>query len=157
MVFDIEPHRGIGPISFGMSRAAVAKAMAGCGGGKPVKRSMEIDCFFENAFQVSYGDDDKADFIEVCSGIKPDARFDGQDVFDLHADDLLNLIRLHEKEDPQLSQPEDSYTFSGLILALWGRDEQYDYKGKEQRPVFATVGVGAPTYLAAIREIRGKT
>ena len=103
---------------------------------------------------LSFGDDGKADFIEVCSGIVPDVQFDGQDVFDLHADDLLRLIRLHEAEDPELSQPDHSYIFSGLILALWGRDEQYDYKGNEERPVFATVGVGAPSYLAAIRAIR---
>lgn len=157
MIFAIEPHRGIGPISFGMDRAQVAVAMAKCGGGRPVKRSTEIDCFFENAFQVSFDDDGKADFIEVCSGIAADVVFEGCDVFDLHADELLRLIREHEQEDTELSEPDDSYMFSGLILALWGRDEQYDHKGGEQRPVFATVGVGAPSYLESIRAIHSKT
>lgn len=128
MIFAIEPHRGIGPVSFGMDRASVARAMAECGGGRPVGRNAKTDCFLENAFQVSFGDDEKADFIEVCSSIAADVRFDGRDVFDLHADELLGLIRAHESEDPELSEPDDSYTFSGLILTLWGRDEQYDYK-----------------------------
>jgi hypothetical protein len=140
-----------------MGRAGVAKAMADCGGGSPVKRNTETDCFFENAFQVSFGDKGKADFIEVCSGIAAEVRFDGRDVFDLHADELLRLIRVHEPEDLELSEPGDSYIFSGLILSLWGRDEQYDHKGGEQRPVFAAVGVGAPSYLTAIRAIYRKT
>lgn len=154
MIFIIEPHRGIGPISFGMTRQSVTQAMTNCGGGSPEKRGMEIDCFFENAFQVSFGDHEKADFIEVYSGIAAEIRFDGRDVFDLHADDLLRLIRIHELEDPELSEPDDSYVFSGLIMTLWGRDEQYDHKGGEQRPVFAAVGVGAPSYLTAIQAIR---
>lgn len=156
MIFAIEPHRGIGPSSFGMSRPDVAKTMADCGGGRSMKRNAETDCFFENAFQVSFGDNGKADFIEVCSGIAAEVRFDGRDVFDLHADDLLHLIRVHEPEDLELSEPDDSYIFSGLIMTLWGRDEQYDHKGGEQRPVFAAVGVGAPSYLKAIRAIHRK-
>lgn len=122
-----------------------------------MKRGTETDCFFQNAFQVSYGDKGKVDFIEVGSGIVADVRFDNQDVFDLHADDLLRLIRVHEHEDLELSEPDDSYVFSGLIMTLWGRDEQYDHKGGEQRPVFAAVGVGAPSYLAAIRAIHRET
>jgi hypothetical protein len=156
MIFTIKPHRGIGPVSFGMSRVGVAKAIADCGGGNPVKRNTETDCFFENAFQVSFGDNGKADFIEVCSGIAAEISFDDRDVFDLHADDLLRLIRLHEPEDLELSEPEESYIFSGLIMTFWGRDEQYDHKGGERRPVFAAVGVGAPSYLSAIRAIHRK-
>jgi hypothetical protein len=157
MIFVIEPHKGIGPITFGMDRAEVVIAMAICGGGQPEKRGSETDCFFDNAFQVSFGDNGKADFIEVWSGITADVLFDGRDVFDLHADELLRCIRFREQEDHELSEPGDSYTFSGLILTLWDRDEQYDYKGGEQRPIFATVGVGAPTYLEAIRAIHRKT
>jgi len=153
MIFEIEPHRGIGPVSFGMTRSEIVAAMAKCGGGSPVARNMETDCFYENAFQVSFGDAGRVDFIEVSSGFPAEIRFAGRDVFDLHADDLLRLIRDIEQEDPALSEPDDSYVFSGLILTLWGRDEQYDYKGGGQRPVFAAVGIGAPSYLAAIRTI----
>jgi hypothetical protein len=154
MIFAIEPHRGIGPVSFGMTRSDVIAAVAACGGGSPVARNKETACFFDNAFQVSFGDAGRADFIEVCSGISVEVRFDGRDVFDIHADDLLALIRGHEQEDPALSDPDDSYIFAGLILTLWGRDEQYDHEGGEQRPMFAKVGVGALSYLAAIRAIR---
>lgn len=149
----IEPHIGIGPISLGMIRDEVVAAMEQCGGGPPVPRGSETECFFENAFQVSFDGTDKADFIEICSGIPGEVLFGDRDVFDMHADELLALIRNYEEPDHKLSEPPDSYVFSGLILTLWGRDEQYDYKGGEQRPVFATVGIGAPSYLVAIREI----
>lgn len=151
--FVIEPHRGIGPISFGASRAEVVTAMAAIGGGLPYARNPDTDCFFKNAFQVSFGDAGSADFIELCSGIPHAVLLDGRDVFDMSADELLSLVRRHEPEDAALSQPPHSYLFSGLILTLWDSDEQYDYKGGERRPVFGAVGIGAPSYLAAIRAI----
>jgi hypothetical protein len=137
-----------------MVRAEVAAAMVACGGGAPRARNSETDCFFQNAFQVSFGAAGKADFIEVCSNLAGKVQFAGRDVFDLHADELLALIRSFETEDEELSEPDDSYVFAGLIMTLWGRNEQYDYKGGKQRAVFATVGVGAPSYLADIRAIR---
>ena len=156
MQFTLQPHRGIGPISFGMNRNEVAMVMGGVGGGRPVPRSVgeETDCYFDNFFQVSFEDAGRADFIEVSSGLAATVLFDGQDVFDLPADELLALIGRHDRPDPELSEPPDSYIFPDLILSLWGRDEQYDHKGGGQRPVFAAVGLGAPSYLAAIRAIR---
>src|SRR5262245_47991921 len=67
MEFAIEPHRGLGPVSFGMTRAQVAAAMAAVGGGPPQLRFTETDCFFGYAFQVSFGDAGRADFVEVAS------------------------------------------------------------------------------------------
>jgi hypothetical protein len=55
MEFAIEPHRGIGPVRFGMTRQEVATAMAAVGGGPPQARSAETDRFFGYAFQVSFG------------------------------------------------------------------------------------------------------
>lgn len=154
MVFNIEPHRGIGPVSFGMTREEVAKAMTAIRGGNPEKRNEETDCYFRNSFQVSFGNAGTADFIELASDKSFGAMLNGRDVFDMHADDLLAFLRTMEDPDPALSDPPDEYLFSGLILTLWGRDEQYDHKRDESRPVFAAVGIGGPTYLEASRAIR---
>jgi hypothetical protein len=155
LVFAIEPHRGVGPISFGASRGEVKAAMAAIGGGPPVARNADTDCFFENAFQVSFGDHGSADFIELGSGFPYPVLFDQRDVFDTPADELLLLIRKHEQEDAALSEPPYSYLFSDLILTLWDSDEQYDHKGGGQRPIFGAVGVGATSYLTAIKAIYG--
>ena len=153
MQFVIEPHKGIGPISFGMSREEVTAIMARNGGGIPKQRGRETDCFFLNAFQVSYDDAGRADFIEVASGLSAVVLFAGCDVFDMSADELLALIQKQAEPDSELSRPPHEFTFSDLILTLWEQDTQYDYKGGHLRRVFAAVGVGAPSYLAAIRDI----
>ncbi len=153
MQFIIKPHRGIGPIAFGMSREEVVAAMSGIGGGLPVSRSKDTDCFFRNAFQVSFGDAGRADFIEVTSALSVEVVFNGIDIFDIPADELLALIQEYDEPDHELSRPPDSYIFSDLILTLWGQDKQYDHKGGQRRPMFAAVGVGAASYLAAIRAI----
>ncbi len=154
MEFVIEPHRGIGPASFGMSREEVNDAMARAGGGRPKARSSETNCYFGSAFQVSFGDAGLADFIEVASSIDAKVTFEGRDVFDTTADELLAVIEQLDVPAPELSRPPQSYVFPELILTLWGRDTQYDHRGGQERPMFAAVGVGALSYLAAIRAIR---
>ncbi len=151
MDFAIEPHRGIGPISFGMSRKDVSKAMARVGGGRPDARNEQTDCYFGAAFQVSFGDGGRADFIEAASSIDAVVLLNGLDVFDTPARQLLAFVSRLDEAAPELSEPPDSYIFPGLILSVWGRDKQYDHRGGQKRAVFAAVGVGAESYLAAIR------
>jgi hypothetical protein len=145
-----------------MSRDEGANIMAGIGGGRPMKRFGpfkefdDIDCFFQADFQVSFYDAGRADFIEVSSHLAAMVQFDDHDVFDLPAQDLLALVEKHDQPDPALSDPPNSYIFPQLILSLWERDKQYDYKGKGCRPVFAAIGIGGPSYLAAIRALRKK-
>jgi hypothetical protein len=156
MQFTIEPHRGIGPVSFGMTRDEVVAAMRRSGGGPPRARSAETDCFFGSAFQVSFGNADRVDFIEIASSLPHVVLLFGQDVLDTPADELLALVRQFDRPDKELSHPPQSYIFPKLILSLWGRDSQYDHKGGQQRPMFGAVGVGGPTYLEAVRAIRRK-
>lgn len=151
--FVVEPHRGIGPVSFGMTREEVADVMAAIGGGLPSPRGNKVDCFFENSFQVSFGDAERADFIEISSSMPVPVMYSGRDVRDTPADELLAHIQQSEPADPELSGT-DEYVFSKQILALWGPDTQYDYLGGRKRVVFAAVAIGRPTYLTAIRAIR---
>lgn len=155
MDFVIEPHRGIGPVSFGMTRAEVAAVVAAVGGGPPSPRNADTDCFFNSSFQVTFGDGGRADFIEVASDLPVPVLFEGRDVRDTPASELVALIERLEPYDPGLSRPEDEYVFPHRIITLWGPDTQYDRLGERKRVVFAAVGLGAPNYLAAARAIRG--
>lgn len=154
MQFVIEPHRGIGPVSFGMSRSEVSAAMAAVGGGPPRPRNEETDGFFDFCIQVSYDEGGRAEFVEVANDAALVFAFQGRDVFDMPGAELLDLIGALDQPDPDLSREGCEYIFPRLILTLWDLDEQYDHKGGEQRPVFAAVGVGTPKYLAAVRAIR---
>jgi hypothetical protein len=154
MEFAVEPHRGVGPISFGMTREQVAAAMAEVGGGPPRARFAQTDCFFDYAFQVSFGNAGRADFIEVASHLPGEALFAGRDVFATPADELLAVARQSDQPDPGLSDPPRRYLFPRLILSLSERDERLD-RGGVRRDTFGCVGIGGPTYLEAIRKILG--
>jgi hypothetical protein len=150
MEFMLEPHRGIGPVSFGMTRAEVAAAMAHVGGGVSNSANEQRGCFFNFALEVSFADDGRVDYIEIGSILPLRVRFAGRDVYDTSADELLALVEQFDHFAPELSQPPLRYVFPKLILTLWGRNHVFDYRGG-RRPVFGLVGVGTPSYLAAIQ------
>lgn len=142
----MDPHRGVGPVSFGMTRAEVRRAL----GHAPRAKGPRTDCYFGGSFQVSFGDDG-VEFVEVASSIEETVLFDGVDVFDTPADRLLAALSRRDTADPRLSRPPSQYLFPGLVLTLWGRSAQYDHRGGRTRPVFAAVGLGSADYLAAVR------
>lgn len=145
----IDPHRGIGPVVFGMSAAGVRREL----GHAPRAKGPRTDCYLGGSFQVSFGGDG-VEFIEVASSIEETVLFDGADVFGTPADQLLTAISRRDTADPVLSRPPNQYVFPGLILTLWGRATQYDHRGGRTRPVFAAVGLGSAAYLASIRAVR---
>lgn len=151
--FTIEPHVGVGPVRFGMSRDEVRDEMDRIGERRPIRKGAETTCYFGASFQVSFGDAGLVDFIELASSIDAEVGFAGIDLFDTPADELLAVVGRLDAFDPKLSRPPQSYIFPTLIMSLWGRDKQYDHRRGQTRPMFAAVGVGGPSYLAAIRAI----
>jgi len=154
---DIVPHLGIGPVRLGMTRAEVEIALARMPGALPRRRkgrSSAIDCYFRSSLQVDFDADGTASFIEVWYYPATIFAYKGRDVFDLPAPELFALFAADDASGPH-GFVASGYLFPGRIVALWEADEQYDRKGKESRPVYATVGVGDERYLAAIRRIHG--
>jgi hypothetical protein len=152
--FVLEPGHGVEPVRFGMTREQVAEAMARAGGNPPRAIGAGTAGYFDGTFRVSFGDEGRVDFIEFASRLDGELLFDGRDVFDVPAEELVQLVSQHDAFAPELSRPPGEYTFPDLILTLWGAAEQYDHKGGRRRRVWAAVGLGAPTYLAAVRAIR---
>lgn len=77
----IDPHWGIGPVSFGMPARDVRREM----GHAPRVKGPRTDCYFGGSYQVSFGEDG-VEFIEVASSIEATVLFDGVDVFDVPVD-----------------------------------------------------------------------
>jgi len=154
MRFEIIPHKGIGPVLLGMNRSEVITIMAGIGGGSPESRSDLTDCFFENSFQVSYNDQGKVEFIEIANDPQHEFILWDRDVFDQTAHETLSHIMQFDSADPELSEGENNFFFSSLILTLWDIDEQYDHKGGQKRPMVGAIGVGDQNYLSEIRNIK---
>jgi hypothetical protein len=156
MEFTIEPHRGIGPVSFGMNRAEVASAMRAVGGGPSLPKGETTDCYFDGCFQIAFDTEGRVDFIEVWNDTRIVFSFGGRDVFDLSGNELVAMLSELDSPDPELTHADHEHVFPQLILTLWDLDTQYDRKGSEQRRVFGTVGVGTARYLAEIRRIHSK-
>lgn len=154
MRFDIEPHKGIGPVKLGMLHEEVIALMTQIGGRAPVPRFKLTDCFFRNSFQVSYNDHGCVEFIEAANEPELEFMFKGKDVFDMPAGELLAHIGQFDSFAPELSKEGYEYLFPSLILVLWDIDPQYDHRGGWVRPMFGAVGIGDPHYLAAVRAIK---
>jgi hypothetical protein len=94
-----------------------------------------------------------ANFIEVANDLDHVYQFEGRDVFDLPAPELVTLIQQLDHPDPELSSPPSNFLFPTLVLTLWEPAEDYDHKGGQRRPIFGAIGIGAPSYLQLVREI----
>ena len=80
--YKVIPHKSIGPVQLGMSRNEVREIL-----GEPsyiedahVKWEINFpdkDCFFNNAFQISYDANLKAEFIEISAEPDYTVTFDG--------------------------------------------------------------------------------
>ena len=151
----IQPHVGIGPVRLGMKRDEIRNILEGLGGGKPVAKSAHTDCFFRNSLQVSFEPDESASFIEVYSDAQWTCLFEGADVFDTPADELVRHVERFDSRDPILST-KNGFVFSSLILTLWEADSQDDRKRNETREIFFAVGIGDQRYLAAIRALAAR-
>jgi hypothetical protein len=147
----IAPGDGVGPIRFGMPRAAVQGAMAELG--MELARAKPRTDFFgdENAIQVEYIDD-TASFIGVFCGECFSCSIYDVDPFDALAQDLFQLLAKHDGSDGAAFNSTE-HCFRNTIVTLYEADEQYDHKGGQSRQVWSQIGVGDARYLAAIDAI----
>jgi hypothetical protein len=152
--FEISPHQAIGPARLGASRAMVRQAMSEHG--FALEGSYDgIDYFCESCLQVSYGPDDNAHFIGASGNVEFTFLFKGVNVFDTPATEVFSMMAaLDESGEHDFDRYE--YFFPNQILTLWEADEQYDRYQEENRVVWAQVGIGNESYVAAINAIKKK-
>jgi len=151
--FNITPHVGIGPVRLLDSRGDVRAALAGIG--IPLLNSRgSLDYFSENALQVEYGADERADFIGIASTPTLQASYFGTNVFDTPAEAVfLAIARSESAEVPTFEAAE--FLFREQIITLWNADSQYDWR-KLGRLIWGQVGVGSRRYLDGIDEARNR-
>src|SRR4051812_20090608 len=152
--FAFEPHTGFGPVILGTSREHTREALALAG--FPIEHSHKrSDHFCDSSIQVECDDNSLVSFIGVAYSPRFNATYRGTGVFDTSADRLFQLIA--EGESTGVHEFNTSeYCFPGQIMTLWDADTQYDHQGNESRVVWAQVGLGNASYLAAIAKIRGE-
>jgi hypothetical protein len=149
------PREGVGPVRLGMTRPEVIAALERVPGALNKHSSRgALDYFFENALQVEYGGDGRAQFIGASfhPGCGCSYSFLGIDPWSLPAEELFGLIAREDGGQHDFNASE--YLFPNIIVTVWDADSQYDHTGGERRTVFAQVGVGSEEYLRAIEKVR---
>lgn len=151
ITLDVVPHVGIGPARLGLARLANRSCLDAIG--LPLEETRKaLDYFAENALQIEYDDDGKAQFIGIGSSGALRVLFFGLDVFDTPARDVFAAIARREATGAHAFDSSE-YLFPEQVVTLWEADEQYDHRGGQRRVVWAQIGIGNARYLDAIRQI----
>ena len=165
MRFDIIPHIGAGKIKFGMTRDEIQAVL-----GKPEftsqKSIMEYgdlsmslptkDGYFKNELQITFDDNDKADFIEFSG---KDSEFtkvfiNEIEIFNTPAKQLIKEIlnSTNSNFDTTNNEIPYSYIFSSIDLAVWRQvipalnEEIEEIPDSDEGKYFWTIGIGIKGY-----------
>jgi hypothetical protein len=147
-IFELCPHKALGPILLGGSRESTRQVMNAVG--FPVETSRgQLDYFCDACLQVEYDPDDNVQFVGISDNPRITATFRDVDVFAVSATELFSLMAASDGSgEHQFSEYE--YIFPNQIITLWDADEQYDRRQGERRQVWAQVGMGNDAYTSAI-------
>lgn len=158
IVLELSPGEGVGPLHFGMSKAAIIDAAENVGltlENHPFSPPAQ-DHFTESIIVVEYIDD-TASFIGIAAndGVIA-AMYAGKNLLDMRARDAVRHAMGAGGESPAGNE-EPPELLRNLIMTFWDADAQYDYygmkAGKRARKVWGQVGLGDDRYLAAIDAI----
>lgn len=157
----IEPKRGIGLLSLGMTVDEVEECINAYS--NKYLKEYHIHDYFRYAFRVDYSTDGKVSFIEILSDLKNEFNclFNGIDVFNTKAEELVSSIDQISPYDRNHRELGFTYAFPELGLSLWrsrifkDEDRNQDWY-KEMCPenqedelrfqYFETVGVESDEY-----------
>jgi hypothetical protein len=136
-------HESIGPARLGMTRDEIRGVLGTPSRVEDARVQWDLqwpdkDYFFNNAFQVNYDADLKAEFIEVAS--EPDfiVTFDGVPVHDSSPEVLLGAINKHAKADlTDTEYPLNQY-FPDIALTLFREHSDEDS--------FDAIGIGTEDF-----------
>lgn len=143
--YAIEPHGGVGPVRFGMSRADVRQAVPavptafGRGPGES-----PVDAWHDFVLQVFYDEDDRVEYVEVERDERVRGVLYGEAVLALPVDRALAHVCRHGHDQPETAQLPYAHVFGALDLALWR-----PHDGEEDTGCFASLGVARRGALAS--------
>ena len=133
----VQPHGGVGPVGFGMSRAEVRAAMPDV----PVAFGRQpgeapVDSWHDFVLQVFYDADDLVEYIEVERDEAFAALLYDEPILLLPVDRALAHVCRHGHDQPEGDELPYAHVFPALDLALWR-----PHDGEEDTGGFASLGV----------------
>jgi hypothetical protein len=146
--YQVVPLIGAGPVRLGMTRDEVRRAMPGnCESfRKGLDPGLEIDSWHESGFQVFYAESAPVvEYIELSRDSSFVATYNGVDVFELPADDVVAHVCRAAPFDLDNSEHGYSFIFPKLQMSLW-RPTMPESPEDEEGRVFETIGIGVAGY-----------
>jgi hypothetical protein len=116
LTFTMQPLVGIGSIRFGMTRSEVRDILADLGQFKASLRPPKTDCYFRSAFQVSYDDDERVEFIETAGSTDFRVLFHGSSLHEMYAEDVVRLVSQFAEYGKDRAEQGYSFIFPALQL-----------------------------------------
>ncbi len=137
------PHDSLGPVKLGSPRDEVRRVLGPPSHTEEPRERWGIsfpakDCFIDNALQVSYDEDQVAEFIEASRHDSFVVTFDGVPVHTSPAEEVLATIRRHATPDENDREYPCNQSFPTLDLTIYrehGEDDPID-----------AIGIGRPGY-----------
>jgi len=155
-IVEFIPKYGIPDVSFGSSRQHVRKVLTKkYTAGSPMPRGTETDCYFKNALQFSFEDDDTLSFIEAAAPPPIYVVLLGINTWEIDGAELLERLKKIDSIRDEISEGGANPIFRDNWIALWDLDQQYDRVGGEKNRKWGAIGIGDRRYYEAICKIHG--
>jgi hypothetical protein len=147
LILELVSGKGALPLLLGASRGDIARTMLNLGHDISAQRDA-IDYYVRNSVQIEFDEDGFASFIGISSDAGMELIYHGSNILHLPSRKVFDLIKENEPEH-EIEYSSTEHIFRSQIITLWDADEQYN-KFDAGFPVWAQIGIGNETYLAAI-------
>ncbi|QDV17803.1 hypothetical protein Pan153_24580 [Gimesia panareensis] len=141
--WEVIPLESIGPVQLGMSQEEVRAVLGEPSHTEQAREKWGLsfpdrDCFFRNAFQVSYNQELRADFIAVSQDRDYIVTYEGLAVHTTPAPELVRAISRQASFDESYREHPRNYWFPKLYLNLFRSDGESEF--------FDTMGICTPEF-----------
>lgn len=151
LVLELVPGKGVLPLLLGSSRGDIARTMLNLGHDISAQRDT-VDYYVRNSVKIEFDEDGLASFIGISSDPGIELIYHGRNILHLPSREVFDLIKENEPEY-EIEYSSTEHIFRSQIITLWDADEQYNKLGAGF-PVWAEIGIGNESYLAAIEGLR---
>jgi hypothetical protein len=151
----IQPHIGVGPITLGMTRSQVHKALSIIPNNNLDQTAATLDYAFRNSLQIEYDSNGQAMFIGVgfYDDCGCDYSFHDRHIGDYSAPELFALLSTLDDSNPDYHSGEHCFKTIGIVVS--GASPEHDYRGGRSRSIYGQVCVVNQQYFEALKAIEG--
>lgn len=139
--YEVIPLQGVGPVKLGMSRKQVRSIL-----GKKPEVDGATEYYHRNGLKIEYSEDQKVAFIEVSRDCGLVAIYQGKDVFNVKASQLIDFVCQSSRYDEDDEEFGYTFIFPEFDLSFW-RPVIPERDDEPEGQYFYTIGIGQKGYF----------